>query len=225
MVKVSKILRSMIVHCTIHTGNNKNTSDGSKRSLSKPMRSEHDALRWLDSQHINQPRRAVIGQSLIRLLHWAFRSTEEQVGTQETKRTAEKMADRFSRFNEERDFQVNKTVGNCTYPEHVSSLCILESRALYNLGLIDWAAELALQLWHYNSGIVPIQHWQARDHWGVLAASQFTSYIFKNSKKHPNGRWSLGSVVIWPLVFDRGMLWIWDAGIMTAGSARPGTRR
>lgn len=224
-VKVPKTLRSMTVHCTIHIRNNKNTSDGSKRSLPKPMRLEYDALRWLDSQHINQQRRTVIGLSLIRLLHWAFQWTEEQVGTQETKRKAEKMADRFSRFNEERDFQVKKNCWNCTYPEHVRWLCILESRALYSLVLFVWAAELALQLWHYNSGIVPIQHWQARDQWGVLVAFQFTSYIFKDSKKYPNGRWSLRSVVIWPLVFDSGMLLIWDDGRITAGSARPGTKR
>lgn len=175
---MSKILLSMTIHCTIHSGNNKNTSDGSKRSLSKPMRSECDALRWLDSQHINQPRRTVIGLSLIRLLHWAFQSTEEQVGTQETKRTAEKMADRFSRFNEERDFQVNKTVGTARVL-NILGHCVYWRVVLCTLwGYFVWAAELALQLWHYNSGIVPIQHWQARDQWGVLAAFQFTSYIF-----------------------------------------------
>lgn len=82
------------------------------------MRSEYDALRWLDSQHINQQWRTVIGLSLIRLLHWAFQSTEEQVATQETRRTGEKMADRFSRFNEERDFQVKKL-----QELHVSKSC------------------------------------------------------------------------------------------------------
>lgn len=58
-----------------------------------------------------------IGQSLILLLCWAFQSTEEQVETQGTRRAVEKMADRFSRFNEERDFQVNM-IKNKTYSKY-----------------------------------------------------------------------------------------------------------
>lgn len=70
------------------------------------MRADYVAHRWLDSLPVNQHMAIAIGPSLILLLHWAFRATEEQVETQETRRALEKMADRFSRFNEERDFQV-----------------------------------------------------------------------------------------------------------------------
>jgi len=205
-----------------------NTSDGSKQSLLKLMRSEYDALRWLDSQHINHQWRTAIGLSLIRLLHWAFQSTEEQVATQETRRTGEKMADRFSRFNEERDFQVKKTLQEL----HVSKPCrdtvyFGESWSV-QFGvtcLSRWARFATVTL---EQGYRPSLALTSSRPVSVRVAFQlfiWFFFFFRICKKCPNGLWRLRRVVIWPLVVDSGMLLIWDAGRMTAGWTWPGTER
>lgn len=156
-------------------------------------------------------------QSTLARCHWSIAHPLTSLGvsvnkgttslkTQETRRAGEKMADRFSRFNEERDFQVK-----ILQELHVSETY--------------WRAVRFVEPCVVQFGIICLSRWASA---ATALSSQFSSdnletsepsvslsrlphTFLRISNEYPDGCWSLRSVVIWPLVFD-GICW---EGVLT----------